>query len=336
MFSVYINDKKQFDNFLNSNDVEYVDVYLNDQQALFIMNTSEVFSALILTCTHSINEHGRGFRMLKSLLKQQSREGYMDVDFDTAHKVHVDFRVGDSVYCKVKFSYQQVFTSSYKDKLDLLKSDRSRDRLPVEQLGNLLKIANAVGGLFNISNGVASIVTVSNLRIYKEVKFQQEICISPKNLNLLRKCDTSIFSIANYVGAYNNNNFAILITKSRILDNSEYFSIAKNAEYRARYRVNLDFSHLLQFIIAHPLKQPMLPISLEERSCKILEDQIEYEIPLTFKSEDRAKTFEDKELNVPYSVVRNVLNSFDTYDFVVEKKQYFTQIQKGDYTILYS
>ena len=81
MFSVSIKNENVFLNFLNSGDTDYVDVYLHDTTATLIMNTSDLFSIITMPCTHTPNETSHGFRIARSILKQQKRATAFSVRF---------------------------------------------------------------------------------------------------------------------------------------------------------------------------------------------------------------------------------------------------------------
>lgn len=332
MFSVLIEDEKVFTNFLDSSDLDYVDMYLHDTTATMIMNTSDVFCALSLQCNHTPNETSHGFRVSRNLLRQQKRANTLAIRFNDTGNVSISFMIGNTLICDAEFVYQKVYSTSYSHKLDLLRSEAVPSGLRIEELLPLVKISSALGGLINIESGIASANLANGTRIYKQVKYKDSLCISPKYAQLLRKCDDTLFTIKDYIGAYKDN-FAILISKLRVISNQDFTSLNMA---RSQYYAEIDLSNLVAFANSHSMKVPHFEISLPERRCNFIEGEISYKIPITIKEEKKAKADPYKEFELPFSTVKTILPTLGYTTVVLEKKQFFVKLEAGPYTIMYN
>lgn len=331
MFSISIKDSKTFLNFLSSCDLDFVDVYLNDKVAIMIMNTSDVFSTIVLDCEHTPNENSRSFRLPRNLLQQQKTANTISIRFsEGGEDVSVSFMCNNVLLCDATFIYQKVYSTGYDDRLALLKGYHQQLSFKLSTVTPLIKLCNALGGLLNFESSAVSAIFTNGVRIYKKVSYPEILCISPKNAQILQKCSDKIFSIENYVGAFDGS-FAILINKLRVASNSEFLHLK---DVRTQYRATIDFSNLVSFACSHPMKITEFVINLDNRSCEILEKDIRYRLPISISQEVRAKADLVHEIAIPFSVFRNILPTLSQSEVLVEKKQFFTCLTAGDYSIM--
>lgn len=333
MFSISIGDNKTFFDFLNSSDLDFVDVYLHDEVTTMIMNTSDLFCVLLLKSTHTPGETSHSFRLPRNLLKQQKSADVISVRFsESGDEVSVSFLSGNTMLCDATFIYQKVYSTSYEDRLKLIKGYHKPYSLKLESISPLVKLSNTLGGLLNLESGVASAIFTNGIHVYKKVNYNENLCITPKNAQILQKCDDNIFSIENYVGAFNGS-FAILVNKLRVSSNAEFRNLDAA---RTQYRAEIDFSNLISFACSHPMKITNFQIDLDNRSCSVLENDIRYRLPIAISNEVRAKADTVHELNIPFSIIRNMLPTIGAAKVLVEKKQFFTCITSGDYKIMFN
>lgn len=332
MFSVSIKDDVTFNNFLNSGEQDYVDVYLNDEVAIFVMNSSDLFSVITLPCSHTPNEHAYGFRMSRNLLKQQKRANTIAIRVSDSGDVSTSFLLNNELLCEADFIYQKVYSTAYADKLNLLRGFTKPSGIQLGTLTPLIKLSSNLGGLLNIESGVASAIFQNGVRVYKKMHYDEVLCITPKYAQLLQKCDTNIFAIENYVGAFKDD-FAILVTKLRVASNAEFLSLENS---RNQYKATIDFTNLVIFASSHPMKIANFVINLDTKLCELVENEISYKIPVTITDEVRAHSDKYHELIVPFSLIRNVLTTLGSTTVKMEKKQYFIRMDTEGYTILFN
>lgn len=333
MFSVTIDNSKIFFDFLNSSDLDYVDVFLNDEVSTLAMNTSDYICVLLLPTTHTPNEHARSFRISRNLLKQQKLAETIAVKFnDASGEVTTSFMTGNSLLCNASFINQKVYSTAYDDKLALLRGYKKSYGFKLESIMPLIKLCNTLNGVLNFDSGIVSGIFANGIRVYKKTNFDSSLSMTPKSAQILKKCNDDIFSVENYVGAFNGN-FAILINKLRVVPNTEYFSLGTA---RTQYRAVIDFSNLISFSCSHPMKISNFTIDLDERNCTVVEGDITYSLPIVFDEEIRAKADLIHEIVIPFSIMRNFLPTFGYNKVTIEKKQFFTCITAGDYKIMFN
>ena len=333
MFSISINDSKTFFDFLNSSELDFVDVYLNDEVTTMVMNTSDLFCVLLLNSTHTPGEKSRSFRLSRSLLKQQKSADVISVRFcEDGNDVSVSFLSGNSMLCDATFIYQKVYSTSYADRLKLIKGYHKPYSFRLESVSPLIKLSNTLGGLLNFEAGAAGAIFTNGIHVYKKINYNESLCITPKNAQILQRCDDNIFSIENYAGAFNGS-FAILVNKLRVSSNAEFFNLGSA---RTQYRAEIDFANLISFACSHPMKITNFKIDLDNRNCAVLENDIRYRLPIAITNEVRAKADTVHELNLPFSVIRNMLPTIGSTKVLVEKKQFFVCITSGDYKIMFN
>lgn len=332
MFSVSIKNENVFLNFLNSGDTDYVDVYLHDTTATLIMNTSDLFSIITMPCTHTPNETSHGFRIARSILKQQKRATAFSVRFTEDSDVKVSFFAGTELLCDATFTYQKVYSTNYQDKLQLLRNEAVPSGVSLDKLAPLIKLSTALGGVINIESGVISVILQSGIRIYEKTKYTGILCMSPKHAQTLRKCDSTIFSIENYIGAFKDD-FAVLANKLRVSSNAEFFSLD---QARAQYKAKIDFTNLVAYSSSHPMKIANFTIDLDKQQCTFMEDETTFKIPIGITDEVRAQSDKVHELIVPFSLIRTILSGLGSTTVLFEKKQFFHKMTIGNYIILYN
>lgn len=331
MFSITINDETTFSNFLNSTDLDYLDVYLHDTSATFIANNNDLFSVYMCECIHTPNESSRSFRMPRSMLKQQKNANVLSIRFDDGF-VYSSFAHESALLCEAKFVQQKAYSFSYESKLKLLKGKLVPSSLKLDTINKLTKLCLTLNGVLNIESGVVCAVFSNGIRIYKSIKFDDCLCISPKYVRTLALCDDSIFSIENYVGAYKNN-FAVLASQSRVTSNQQY-GMLKTA--RSQYAADIDFSNLAIFACSHPVKTAEFVIDLDAKYCNFIEHDISYKIPVKITNEQRSKNDTVHELHIPFSIVRNMLPTIGETSVHLEQKQFFAALYLKDYTIIFN
>lgn len=333
MFSIAVNNPSVFASFLSSADLDYVDVYLHDEVATLVLNNSDFFSVVILDCTHTPDEKSRSFRMPRELLKQQKRANTISIRIDDdAGLVHSFFMCDSTLLCGADFILQKAYSINYDNKLQIFRKASRPYCLKLEMIAPLIKLCLTLGGVINVESGVACAIFKNGVRIYKKINYDECLCMSPKNAQILRTCDNSIFSIENYIGAFKDN-FAILVNKVRVASNAQFHSLGS---VRSQYVADIDFSNLVSFACSHAVKTPSFIIDLDNRHCKFSEKAIEYTIQLAISDEIRAKKDVFHALEVPFSIVRNVLPELGTTQVHVVKKQFFIQFDINDFTIIYN
>lgn len=332
MFSVSISNEALFSSFLDSGEHDYVDVYLHDTVAMFIMNNSDIFSILSTACSHTPNETSHGFRLPQNLLKQQKRADTITIHFNEDGTVSVSFMLGKTLICDTRFIYQKVYSTAYEHKLQLLRSAVQPCELKIDLLKELIKICNTLGGVINVDSGVAGAILLSGIRIYKSVPYRESLCISPKYAQILRTCDNSLFVINNFVGAYANE-FAVLINKLRVVSNQEFFMLK---DTRSKYKADLDISNLIAFARSHSVKIPIFEINLDSKCCSFQEGDISYRIPVDISSEVRAKADSVQTIEIPLSIIKNILPALGSHCCTIEQKQFFTKLTVNDYIIIFN
>lgn len=336
MFRVAIDNGIAFNNFINSCDTSFVDIYLNEKIALFVLNTSETFSIYMQSCKHSAESTGKSFRVQKALLKQQVLEGFIDISFQDDSVLLSFLDTEENICCNVKFPMRKAISTVYDDKLALMKGNLPEKTFNLNDLGCLSKISRSTGGLIRIDSNFASVVSSLGARVYRKINFNGSICISYASYTALQKCNNNIFTIKNYVGA-KSGNFVVIVSKSRTtFDTEDITTLMDDTIYRVQYKADIDFYNILRFLRNHKSKLTSLDIELSNRECHILDEGFSYTIPISIRNEQKAKTLDFTNLMIPYSMMMYVIGQFSNLGFVLKKKKSFFQLEQNDYSILFS
>lgn len=332
MFSVQIDNEQALTSFLNSGDLEYVDVYLHEDSATFIMDTSDVFLLVKYPCSHTPNEISRAFRVSRNLLRQQKRANVFTFNVTESDGVIASFMISNELVCTAKFTYQRAYSSAYESKLQLLRVGKKPVGIRLGDLHALTKLSKALGGVVNIESGAAAALFSNGIRMYKSVKYSESLSILPKYIQILERCDSQIFAIEDFVGAQKDN-FAVLISKLRVSSNSEYFMME---QMRSQYKADINLSNLVQFVSVHQMKVPNLILNLDSRSCSVVDSGIEYTIPVSITNEVRAKSDKVHEVTIPMSILKNIVPDVGAMTVTLEKKQFFMKMSVDNYVILFN
>lgn len=336
MYRIFIDNMRDFTQFLNVNSVDFVDIFLQEGTALIVSDTSEVFAAFTLSCECGIMDTQTCFRVPKGAVFALAVEGSVSFDV-SAQEVRAVFRnAARDVVWSVTFGRQKVFSRMYKHKIELLRKLSGKMDVSFDDLGVLPKICSKTGGMLCADSHACGVLVSPGIRVYKKVQSAHAFCLPPNNLMLLKKCSSMMFDAEDYVCA-SGRHFAVMVKKSRQSGNDDYEYVAgEQSPFKSQYEAEINLGGVMRFFSVKNIKEAAAVVSLEERLCSMCIDGMRYEIPVAVKNERKAKALDFPELAISNYVMQNVLLQMGKTVFQIHKKKNFIQLLQDDYVILFN
>lgn len=302
MYRLMIEDVKDINQFLNLNDLEYVDLFLNKDKSILVSNTTELFAALSLKTDVSADEQPTNIRLPRKMLASLVCDGNITVSVteDTVMLVFYSEALAQEKY-SVSFGRQEVFSASYDNKIRVLAEIGNASRFNAGAIKDIVRIGKACTSVISCQKGVASVTIADRGRVFKTVNFDNSFSISSSRLSKLLSISNTVFDIENYIGIATNR-LSILATKCRGTDNSDYPLV--QAE-KSNVVFEAEFENLYAFLSKMSIDLDSLTINLERRCCDIIDSNKKYSIPVTIKGLKR--TGATSEIAIPYYVFKYVL-----------------------------
>ena len=327
MFKCYLKDINNLKSFLKANDSEYVDVLLNKDTSLFITNSNSMFGCLSLTTEVSPTYEPIEFRMPVKLLKNIAVEGYFYVS-DTVEGITTAFYTDrDILVARVTFVKQNIFTDSYRHKLELLQNIKnySNGVFKANELMKICRISKTSGGIVTCNRGIVGSNLSGRGKIFyvpeEESIKKQTFSIMASSLSLLMSVSSRLTSIENFICA-NKDSLTILATKC-VGDTNEEYAIMEMA--KAKFRCNIDLANVVAFVRNMGMKINVLELDLNKKVCIFDEGNIKYETPFHIKDLVQAPNSELDIIVIPVAIL-NELFSGMSMNFMIEKKKNFIKI----------
>ena len=339
MFKVSGFEGKQFRAFLSVSDTEYIDVILSKNSAVFISNTTEVFSMFVSEAESSSDESDFYFRVKrKLLLNLQTDGGFFICGFgENNSSVRLSFiNTQGVIKYAAEFERLPVFNSTYMGKVHLLRKFVPDEFVDLSEMKDLIKLGKFHNALLNVGLNAACVLLNAGLRVCQTIKTTKSFCISCKSASILQKCSSSVFFVEDYACAYKDG-FTVMVRLSRSYSNEEFYSITDpNGVYKSMCITEIDLSSVLSFITLEKMKTDFITVSLEHNNCQLKDNQILYIIPVTLTETRISPGAVITEIKLPYLILASVFNFLSITNFELRIKKNLTQIQSGDYYVLFN
>lgn len=328
MYKVFILNPATLKTFLIAADTDYVNAILDSGNSRFLINQAEIFSVLSLkTIT---NDKRCYLRIPKVILSKLTREG--SIEFTVLDGIVEARMLNDKevCYCTAKFIKQDFPLIDFKFKMNLIeRASQNSEIIDLAQFESLEKIMKATKSILNVADGTA-MITATNGRVYKEVKNSYKFAVTPFSYSVLKRCSKEIFSIDNYLVAQKDG-LMVAVNKCKSSDNYEYKLFR---EQKASTVCELSLTDLKYFLSRISNGETSIKLDLEKRITHFSVGTISYEIPIMITNL-RQTPNANSIIDIPNSVMREVLFNLDTKGAILSKKRTFTQIRINDLLIVF-
>ena len=212
-FSISITDEKEFKEFLQSSDLDYITIVAMQHGVYFVADSAELYTHITFDIISRLNfKDNIIFRFprmkLSSLLSSGIIKFTVDSEFVSIKIQTSDAKPKYSFRCK----YQTDLIAGFLRRLELLEEAVNYDKVKLTELGSLIRFSKSLGGNIRCSDGIACIELKSG-SIFKKVSCPTFTC-SGKMLYLLARYTSEVFNVQNYL-VYTASNKAIIVTKNR-------------------------------------------------------------------------------------------------------------------------
>lgn len=326
MYSMIVDNKSQFDVFLNSVDSEWVDVILGERGALFIQNTSEMFAVYQMQSSRSSDEVNRNFRVKKSLLKLLTVEGTLSI---AVKEDTVDYTfANESVSRSVTAPKHQAYTFSFKDKLNILRTTKAQ-AFDASDLRRLVNISRSLHSFVEVCDGVAGVMSRGGIRIYKKVQIPS-LSLSAKAAHALFSCKSYWYCEQNYVMAVDGH-FGIVVSQCRGSGQEDYNTLIQDDSKSAAI-LTADFSDVLH--VVSKATGAIMELDVRKGICKLSDGDIIYAINVPMHDVRVSEKF-DKVVTLNTKVFTELMPKLGSVtDVVLKIKKHFCLLEVDDYIIV--
>lgn len=333
MYRINVSNENQIKKFLSINDTEYIDAIINGKNAILINNSREIFAALTLDAIAIDERELLQIRIPRKLLNNLVTVGYFLVkiiDTQVQLEFFEDFEGDTEKSCSVRYPKQDIWSMSYKEKLEIISNIDSSMTYDISSLSNLVKVGTINKSIIDCNNGIASISINSNCKIYRRVTSAMDFSISASALSVLMKVSSEVFDYQNYLGV-SISGFTILCTKARGNSNEEYTLIQ---DERSSCIADVDLRYLQRFLSKIKVDNEVFSMNLDDGVTEIDSSSRNYTLPIMVRNLQKS-TDKPCIINITKSVLE-VLDKVCKGDIVkLYNKRTFVLLDGSESSIIY-
>lgn len=333
MYRVKIESLETLNVFLSISDFDFIDAILEKDLVSFIVNYAGVFAYISFKCDSSARAGTEYIRIPRKVFNNLVQIGTIIFKIDESkNEVSIDFLDKESTYyCGITFNKQVVQLYSYSDKLELIKNFQpTNHRIDLGELVKVNKINKNVKSDITVYDGYISI-DLTNGKLFTKTVCKDNFTLSYYTCSFLLKCSNIGYSVENYV-LTKRENLVLLVTKNRRLDTYNYDDFLKE---KSKYVCVLDLTSARFFVNKIKCDTSILKIDTINRMCSFEQDNISFKVPIRISNEQSVPGVSITELEIPISVVKEVLNNTNVKEVKLFRKRTFTQLKIEELVVAY-
>lgn len=336
MHKIGIVNSTIFKDFLGMTTAGYIDLILSGKSALFVADTTEMFVVMPLLADPMENPIDISCRLPRDILQKLLVDGHMTVDAKDGIIYVVLYNALGNKICGFQLNQQVIYTSSYKDKLQLTGAELDGPAVDILDLSDMLHIGRLSKAAINIADGVACLMLSNSSRVYKKFNGAFTACITAEMLWKLRNCNKLAFSAENYVCS-KGEHMTALATKTRSYSNEEFQTIVgPNSIYKSSFIASIDFSNLKSFLLKMRPKITSVFVDINKQHCTIEAERTVFEIPIPIKDAMVSPNIQYSGFFIPVEVVFHVIANLKSAVFTIKQKKSFIECSQEDLYVLFS
>lgn len=335
MYRIDINDIKELCLFLNLNDNEYVDLIINNQTAILISDTNELFATVTLKVVNVNEENNFSVRIPRKLFANLISVGYVQIVVSESEITLQFYEIREEYNaertCSVTFSRQNIFTENYRSKLQLLTEIDYDCSVNLKDLADIAGMGNKNRCIIDCNSKIACLNMSDSFKICKPIDAAVNFSISASSLITLLRISPDIFQYKNYVGV-NKGNMVLLCNTVRGNANGDYATIH---ERKASFRANADLEYLIRFINNVKIDTKDVLIDLENSNCDILSNTKKFSIPVMVRNLEKNPVCSSCSIRIPTITLSAIAKIMKGNIVKIHNKKNFIQIDIGNNFIIY-
>ena len=331
MYQISIADEGALKSFLSINDVDFIDVFFEEQCIRLVTSSTELYAQLILRAERSRDENDWQCRIHKKTLASLKDGDVLKVSKNDERVTTEFYNEYGSLEYTCSFSLQVVADWVYQEKSAATVSPRGLE-FNLDELVTVGKIAKLSGvGVVCVDSDVACVRLKSGARVYRRVGSSLSFSLTTRSLDALRKCNHTILSVKDWLIAQNGS-FTVIANKARLDSNEEFGYIAKCG---AKFVAKVGLGKLFLFMNRLKVKTDSITISIANGVCCIADTWHEYRVPIKLESAQLAPGAECNEYSIPQSLLTGVLSPIGSNEFDLRITKNFNQMSCGEYVIVW-
>lgn len=333
MYSVALQSNSNFHIFLGITDAEYVDIFFDKDSALFVQNTNEIFSMIQLPAVCTVGENAYASRVKRDILKSVANSARAEF-INKSDSIQIkSYNDDEKLKYTITLRNETVFASIYSEKMNYLAEHSSYTYFDARDLRDMQKIAKAAGSTINLDYNACGIIFRDGARVYRKYTCDSPISVSYRGFEALRKCNNFFFNVNNFVGAVNDS-FAVLVNKVRYVNNEMFQSVIDDS-FGSSFIANLNIANLRSFLAEKRIEADFVELDIDKKICTVRTNDAVYDIPMYFSDIKKSQNCSTHSIKLPVSLFKTVFNNLPSANYTLKVKQYFTQLEQGDYYILF-
>lgn len=294
-FSVNIADEKEFKEFLQSSDLDYLTVVAMQQSVYFVSDSAELYTHISYEIVSRVNfKDNIVFRFQRQKLMSLLSTGILKFHIDSDNVV-LKFQTAEGApKYGYKCKYQTDLLTGFLRRLEILESAVDYARVNLGELMNLIRFAKSLNTTVRCAEGLACVELKSGT-IYRKVDCTQFTC-SGKLLYLLTRYTTEVYNVQNYL-VYTSNNKAIIVTKNRDDFIPEVQFVEKAKSY---YLSEFTLANVIDITKRIKFNDGKFVLDIDNSNAEYIEQDSVYDIAITVNNtvDLKYKTKEKDELDI--------------------------------------
>lgn len=327
-FRIRTCDTDHINKFFQTCKTDYTDIIISGEVALFIGNTSSVFSVLKMSGEKSFDFKNTSFRINTSLLKNTINNGFIEFSIiDDSITVSI---LNERKSLALLYSIKKcvVYNDGYSDKLHIIRDLHKHSVINISEILDVRKITGVTDCIINVSNGICSVLN-TDVRVYKSVDITDNFAVLSSTLKVLGSVSRNVFNVGKYLIA-SDNKLCTLATKCRLMSDMEYNEIM---EAKSALRCEINIGDLFETLKSLDVKDDIY-FDFDNKLAQVSVNGVDVKIPLNVDKIEKSDKYSIRVEKIPCSVLLRITQR-ETDIISFSKKRYFNIIEIGDTNIVF-
>lgn len=276
MLQFRISNFKEFVDFLNLTDNEYVDVFVQKAKVSLINNSVQIFGKMELTAVADDEDVGKAFRLPRVPTLKLAVPGIIQIDFiESGVKLSV---LGNSTLpiWEYEFTRQEVYTGEYVKKIELSESLKDYSGEDLSSVYEVAKLTKTFNSMISVGKGYAVGYINSRIRLLKKVNVNTVFAVNASAFLTLYSFSSIIKKAKNYL-AVEREGLVILSTLCLPADNMDFTEMEKQ---KSAVKCNMELRNVIELMNKIDFKEEFLKFDFKNQAIFLEKNRVRYRVPL--------------------------------------------------------
>lgn len=325
MLRFRVNDFKEFIDFLNLTDSEYLDVFVYKDTIRLVNNSSQIFGKKEFPCEVSSGYEDTSFRVPRLALYKLAVPGVIRVTFiDTEICISI---LGNAEIPIWEFSFrkQEVYDGEYRAKLALCETLHEYEKENLACLYQVAKLSKPFRTLISVQDGFGVGFINSRVRVLKRVNLKSEFSVNADAFLTLYNFSQNIIKAKNYL-AVQSADISILVT---LCLPAECIDFNYTEQQKSAFKCDIELRNVTELLNKIDFKDEYLMFDFKNNQIILEKNRVQYKIPLFVFNLQCSPNYDLGTLAIPVNIFKFLIAKMGS-SFKLSKRPTYVRFESED------